>query len=141
MIEQEDNDGLTAAYLLGCHNTRKAYESRIKRYNHAVRREPYPMSRMYETAEGKYVQFEDYEALQQRLAAAEAKIPKWIPVSDSLPKECHAVLICKDGDETGYGYRLNNDWYEENELLAAYNITVTHWMPLPEPPNNEENAG
>lgn len=100
MIEQEDNDELTAAYLAGCHDTRKAYE--------------------------------------QRLAEAEAKIPRWIPVSDGLPKECHAVLICKDGDETGYGYRLNNDWYEENELLAAYDITVTHWMPEPEPPASKK---
>lgn len=100
MIEQEDNDELTAAYLAGCHDTRKAYE--------------------------------------QRLAAAEAKLPKWIPVSEGLPKECHAVLICKDGNETSCGYRLSGDWYEENELLAAYDITVTDWMPLPEAPKSEE---
>ena len=71
-------------------------------------------------------------------AEAEAKLPRWVPVSDGLPKECHAVLICKDGDETGYGYRLSNDWYEENELLAAYDITVTHWMPEPEPPKSRK---
>lgn len=84
--------------------------------------------------------YDTRKAYEQRLAAAEAKIPRWIPVSDSLPKECHAVLICKDGDETSCGYRINSDWYEENELLAAYNITVTHWMPLPEPPNNGEDV-
>lgn len=82
----------------------------------------------------------EIEKLQQRLAAAEAKIPHWIPVSDSLPKECHAVLICKDGNETSYGYRLSDDWYEENVLLAAYDITVTDWMPLPEPPVNESGG-
>lgn len=69
MSEQEDE--LTAAYLAGCYDTRKAYESRIKRYSHAVRRDPYPMSRMYETAKGNYVEFKDYEALQQRLAEAD----------------------------------------------------------------------
>ena len=29
MIEQKDNDELTAAYLAGCHATRKAYEQRL----------------------------------------------------------------------------------------------------------------
>lgn len=81
------------------------------------------------------------KAYEQRLAEAEEKLPRWIPVSERLPKECHAVLICKDGNETSYGYRLSGDWYEENVRLAAYDITVTHWMPLPEPPNNGENAG
>lgn len=75
-------------------------------------------------------------SLEQRLA--EAKIPRWIPVSERLPKECHAVLICKDGNETSCGYRLSGDWYEENELLAAYDITVTDWMPLPEPPESRK---
>lgn len=29
MIEQKENDELTAAYLAGCHDTRKAYEQRL----------------------------------------------------------------------------------------------------------------
>jgi len=64
-------------------------------------------------------------------------VPVWIPVGERLPEEgepvlwhhpadtfCHAVVGKRDGDSIDWGSDLNMD--------IARN--VTHWMPLPEPP-------
>lgn len=107
MIEQEDNDELTAAYLAGCHDTRKAYE--------------------------------------QRLAAAEAKLPRWIPVSERLPQKNKFVLFLDGKNTMDKCERVYVDKIVESvsgcDCFENYLHNYTHWMPLPEPPNNGENAG
>lgn len=53
--------------------------------------------------------------------------PKWIPVTERLPKPFVTVLTCFLGG-VYFGYRQPNvDWEG-----------VTHWMPLPEPPEEDE---
>ena len=60
---------------------------------------------------------------------------RWIPVSEKLPKDNQEVLIYADLIAKGVhstksrqwsadGYYYHGDWYD----------TVTHWMPLPQPP-------
>lgn len=58
-----------------------------------------------------------------------AEIPKWIPVEESLPEESTAVLTYRDsGIEVEF--RENTHWdYDEFSPCP-----VTHWMPLPAPP-------
>ena len=71
----------------------------------------------------------------------EAAQPKWISVEERLPEEFHPVLVYMPNEAplptVHEGYRRRNGrwwaaWYAR-ELEG-----VTHWMPLPEPP--EEDA-
>ena len=60
---------------------------------------------------------------------------KWISVKDSLPNDKQVVLVyephCSDQPEKG----ITTDVYSGGDL--DYGTWVTHWMPLPEPPENE----
>ena len=69
---------------------------------------------------------------------------KWIPVTERLPEDDEVVLImCKIGKMfVGYHKHLYPG-YEFWQILTARDstkkitYTVTHWMPLPEPPKGE----
>ena len=63
--------------------------------------------------------------------------PKWIPVSERLPKYNTFVIVFAEGivgeavlDDADYWYWAGTDEY-------ASEINVTHWMPLPEAPKCE----
>lgn len=75
---------------------------------------------------------------------------KWISVEDRLPdnKE-HDWVLAQVVERNGYMHipkvmeyrQLKNDWFEETYgWLSEHNgaFTVTHWMPLPEPPKTEK---
>ena len=76
-------------------------------------------------------------------------VQEWISVDDRLPdnKEYDWVLaqVVEDNGfmhiPTVMEYRQSkNDWFEETYgWLSDHNgaFTVTHWMPLPEPPKGE----
>ena len=64
---------------------------------------------------------------------------EWISVEDRLPEPQKSLLVyvCMDGE-----WQIREGWYGEMTklffVLAGYpyrtDATVTHWMPLPEPP-------
>lgn len=58
----------------------------------------------------------------------------WIPVTQELPDSDLTVLIaCADGNEPVWtGYHNGTEWLT---VEGSSFITVTHWMPLPEPPS------
>lgn len=58
--------------------------------------------------------------------------PEWVRVSEKLPAESSAYLVCVlIGDITCIGMSyFNGETFDINE--------VTHWMPLPLPPKQEE---
>ena len=73
----------------------------------------------------------------------------WIPVTERLPdnKE-HDWVLAQVVEDNGYMHipkvmeyrQALNDWYEETYgWLSEHNgaFTVTHWMPLPQPPKGE----
>lgn len=78
---------------------------------------------------------------------------EWIRVEDRLPESIinKVIVYCKNG-YIGYGYcedyKGEQIWYnpESRKPLGAWDIDdcssykVTHWMPLPEPPN-KNNTG
>ena len=62
---------------------------------------------------------------------------KWIPVTERLPDEDQkAICIMDDGSFRVFRWSYidwmwddGNEWYKEKD--------ITHWMPLPEPPQEE----
>lgn len=78
------------------------------------------------------------DMLEKLAAEKDAKKSEWISVKDRLPEENVVVLICVDKGRckevkvsglTGFGWML----FDKNK-----NKEVTHWMPMPEPPKEEE---
>lgn len=73
----------------------------------------------------------------------------WISVKERLPKSiANKVLVYVEHEDLvgyiGYGhyekYKGVEMWYdlEHNEQFTKRGYAVTHWMPLPEPPKEEE---
>ena len=79
-----------------------------------------------------------YELTHPKIKAQEQE-STWIPVSERLPEE-HVLVLCRwrrMSEEAFYGfarYQGGGTWYVSNEGMP----TVTHWMPLPEPPKECE---
>ncbi len=80
------------------------------------------------------------DALTARIAELEAE-RRWIPVSERLPEDCERVLVRARNSPQNlprrafYTYR-NGKWVnDEVDIDNVYsNLSVTHWMALPEPP-------
>ena len=64
-------------------------------------------------------------------------IPHWVNMDDEKPKPFMPVLLA--GKEwIGYGvYRPDGDYFVMHPIIAEVKEKglATHWMPLPEPPN------
>ena len=106
----------------------------------------------YECDEGTrdlYDMREVADGIADFLIAHGVTVQEWISVDDRLPdnKEYDWVLaqVVEDNGfmhiPTVMEYRQSkNDWFEETYgWLSEHNgvFTVTHWMPLPEPPKGE----
>ena len=67
----------------------------------------------------------------------------WISVNERLPEEQYSSVIFTDGKKTYYGFSTVSKFYDaddDNAYTNAYTTDeVTHWMPLPEPPEMNEN--
>lgn len=81
------------------------------------------------------------------LLANGVTVQRWIPVSERLPsKEFDWVLVaCKIVPEGEYGVPhiaeiRHGVWYADcyEVPLESAGTEVTHWMPLPEPPKEDE---
>ena len=63
----------------------------------------------------------------------------WISVDDRLPSECESwCLVYSDGAINCMMHRGGGDFYDATHS-PCHNISVlhiTHWMPLPAPPND-----
>ena len=81
--------------------------------------------------------------------AVDAVPVRWIPVTERLPdnKE-HDWVLAQVVEDTGFMHipkvveyrQQKNDWFEETYgWLSEHNgaFTVTHWMPLPQPPKGD----
>lgn len=61
---------------------------------------------------------------------------EWISVKNRLPKDGEFVLTYKNGIVDVQMYEKNrNGWIQGNWFWSM--ATVTHWMPLPEPPKED----
>jgi hypothetical protein len=65
---------------------------------------------------------------------------EWISVKESLPNEEQIVLIAPKNARASHprktliGYRDHGDLWIQLPNYWIIKETVTHWMPLPEPP-------
>lgn len=83
-------------------------------------------------------------ALQQEIEKLRAQMPRWIPVTERLPElqnwGASKVVLGIVQNESGYPppnpcfcvYLGNQQW-----TIRGRMATITHWMPLPEPPEVE----
>lgn len=84
-----------------------------------------------------YVKQQAADMLEKLAAEKDAKKPEWISVKDRLPEKKHEVYLCSLDSCLFQGSQ-----YIDIRLFDSdgkwRNGTVTHWMPLPEPPKEEE---
>ena len=82
------------------------------------------------------------------IPAADVRPVEWIPVKERLPQICTNVLVAgrmkyrwehkylqfvdKAYFNEGEFFETDNDWYEGQDEFE-----ITHWMPLPSPPEEE----
>ena len=86
------------------------------------------------------------KALKARIAELEAE-RRWIPVSERLPEDGESVLIAVDSAFAPYchvyeafHHSAATQWATANGLYfhGVEYARVTHWMPLPKPPEVEK---
>lgn len=61
----------------------------------------------------------------------------WHRVEERLPDDSRDVLIFTASRITGVGSFIRPNWYQWYSG-GGLPVDVTHWMPLPEPPKEEE---
>ena len=89
----------------------------------------------------KYYGFEDCfpERFADHLIAHGVTVQEWISVDDRLPEPWKQVLIYSRHDfcESAFYIGIPGKWRVtwNHEMLDA--DSVTHWMPLPQPPKGE----
>lgn len=73
--------------------------------------------------------------LAEKVRKLEAKVPKWISVKDKMPPTGNAVLVVVHNAKMAWTCVevdvWDGRWLENAD--SEWHI-VTHWMPLPEPP-------
>lgn len=77
-----------------------------------------------------------YELAKQ----VESAQPKWISVEERLPVEDETVIVCADdGCVYAAQYWGHGKWRREliGCIRSDTDVAPTHWMPLPEPPEEE----
>lgn len=71
------------------------------------------------------------------------RLQKWISTQGTLPEPGERVLAT-DGTFVGEAYRTSaNSWYRHTGFPWRDGVTgktVSHWMPLPEPPYDESET-
>ena len=83
----------------------------------------------------------DLDSMNEANIALYGALPKWIPVSEKLPEEYVNVLVfLRSLDWNSIYYSIDHlmedgQWWKAS---TSWKHEVTHWMPLPEPPKEEQ---
>ena len=74
------------------------------------------------------------EAVADYLLDSGVTVQEWVSVDDRLPEDGDVVIICTNKNFVYAGELIGDTWFLDNDSWTA---TVTHWMPLPQPPKGE----
>jgi hypothetical protein len=81
----------------------------------------------------------EIDELQAEIAKLEAQLAEreWISVEDRLPREQGEYIVHRGFAEPTFSDFFNGEWIEvyRGQCCGETFTDVTHWMPLPEPPN------
>ena len=84
---------------------------------------------------GEFIEKEiDFSKITENLLENGVTVQEWISVKDELPDDDEIVIICTDENFIYAGELIGDTWFLDNDSWTA---TVTHWMPLPQPPKGE----
>ena len=67
------------------------------------------------------------------LIAHGVTVQRWIPVTERLPENSATVLVCHKN-----GFVTTNAWLDAHWWFKNERNPITHWMPLPQPPKEDE---
>ena len=77
--------------------------------------------------------------VQKVRAKALPKFGEWISVKDRLPEDNTNVLVYRGSLISVYTYIGHNEWEDDYGYWSRTDDDgITHWMPLPEPPKEED---
>lgn len=69
----------------------------------------------------------------------EAAMPKWIPVTEQKPEKHKTILAYNPHYSNPYTCRWDGrDWWLDGGFGVKL-LEISHWMPLPEPPKEEDD--
>ena len=118
------------------------YDELIKRLRECTAEQNGEKTLWYQAADA----IEELTAINERqlLEIAVLSKPRWIPVTERLPEYMENVLVT-DGVFSGMGWRDYYDCHgtkprEDYWIAPSTNVNelgITHWMPLPQPPESE----
>ena len=78
----------------------------------------------------------DFENLLRTSAVDVDKyVPQWIAVKDKMPQTGESVLVYGKN-----GISLVGAYWKWGWTTTGYCNVITHWMPLPEPPKENNNG-
>lgn len=83
------------------------------------------------TGEYKYSNATHY--LDKRISSIKPKEHDWISVKDRLPEKDMPVMTYHEK-----GFMCIDIWKGNMWAIAWFNDEYTHWMPLPEPPKEDD---
>lgn len=70
-----------------------------------------------------------------RIAELEAKVPRWIPVTEKIPPDQEEVLVLTMSKNSVRN--VDKGYWAIDHFIHRGRAEVTHWMPLPEPPETD----
>ena len=87
------------------------------------------------------------EAVADYLLDSGVTVQEWISVDERMPDACgFPCLLCGENSFgqirvfegfTGYMERGKREWHSNQKDVDIDVWTITHWMPLPQPPKGE----
>ena len=88
-----------------------------------------------------------FEDVADYLISNGVTVQEWISVDDRMPDSCgFPCLLCGENSFgqirvfegfTGYMERGKREWHSNQKDVDIDVWTITHWMPLPQPPKGE----